>query len=336
MLSELYKDFDQTSCSGCQGCSILNSKKAVKAHMDYGELGKNDVLFITDSFRYSNGKILSLSDQERKVLASSCPVGFAMSPSVKCSDVKEADMSPANMDICRKHLSDTIDAVKPKIVFACGNLPLKMLLKKSGIKDKRGNVYEYVSNSGFKCSVMPTIHPYMAIVEPRYLEILKSDVRAGVSKAVYGEGSTYGFSYEVIDTIEALEKLDFLLDTDETIAFDLETTGLSFLKERITMLAIATSGKTYAIPLEHKDAPWGDNLPIVVEKLKKVFENPKNIKVGHNVKFDVKHLKNLKIRVANPYDTKIMGKLIDENSSNSLRELVKTHFPLYKVEDVRS
>ncbi len=336
MLNELYKDLEQNSCSGCKGCSILGLKKAVKSHMDFDKLPRCDILFITDSFRAKNHEIYSLTGQELSILKASCKDKFVCSPAVKCSDVKEADMSPDNMAVCRTHLSNTIDSVRPKIVFACGNLALKMLLKKSGIKDKRGNMYEYTSNSGFKCSVMPTIHPYMAIVEPSYLDVIKADINAGILKAIRGEADTYGFSYEVIDTEEKLSSLDWLVDTEEAVAFDTETTGLSFLNNKITMLSIASTKKVYTIPMEHKDSPWGDKLPLAINKLRKVFANPRNIKVGHNVKFDIKHLKNLNIEVVNPYDTKIMGKLIDENSSNSLRELVKTHFPLYKVEDVRS
>jgi uncharacterized protein YprB with RNaseH-like and TPR domain len=276
-----------------------------------------------------------LSPDEEKVIKSACKDRFVCSPAVKCSGVKESDMTPKNMNICRAHLSQTIEAVKPKIVFACGNLPLKMLLKKSGIKDKRGNIYEYVSDNGYKCLVMATLHPYMAVVEPKYLEVFLSDVKNGILKGVHGAAENYGFSFEIIDTVDKLSMLDFLVDTEDTIAFDTETTGLSFLDHKITMLSLAHNKMTFAIPIYHKDSPWGENLPLALKKIKLVLENPKNIKVAHNTKFDLKHLRNLDIFVTNHYDTKIMGKLLDENSNNSLADLVKTHFPLFMVEDVR-
>ena len=72
------------------------------------------------------------------------------SAAVKCPRVKEADMSPKNMNICRKHLHETILTVRPKLVFACGNLAMKMLIKKSGIMGKRGTQYSF-EHEDFKC-----------------------------------------------------------------------------------------------------------------------------------------------------------------------------------------
>ena len=167
MLNELYKDLEDIRCASCKGCSILSSSASIKSHMDYTDLKQCNILFITDSFKSRAGMPVCLSPDEEKVIKSACKDRFVCSPAVKCSGVKESDMTPKNMNICRAHLSQTIEAVKPKIVFACGNLPLKMLLKKSGIKDKRGNIYEYVSDNGYKCLVMATLHPYMAVVEPK-------------------------------------------------------------------------------------------------------------------------------------------------------------------------
>jgi uracil-DNA glycosylase family 4 len=105
--------------------------------MDYEELEPAPVLFLSDSIKYRLGTVRAFSKPEVQLLKESYPEKFVMAASVKCPSVKEADMSPNNMNACRQHLDATIDKVKPKLIFACGNLAMKMLIKKSGITNKR-------------------------------------------------------------------------------------------------------------------------------------------------------------------------------------------------------
>jgi uracil-DNA glycosylase family 4 len=100
---------------------------------------------------------------------------FVTAASVKCPSVGEADMSPKNMNLCRVHLDATIDRIRPKLIFACGNLALKMLLKKSGITNKRGKAFTFATESGFTCVVVPIYHPYSCIKRfPRHLALFKT------------------------------------------------------------------------------------------------------------------------------------------------------------------
>ena len=135
------------------------------------------------------------------------------------------------------------------------------------------------------------------------------------------------FSYKVLLNKEEVYALcDKLRDSQETIAADLETTGLNFLKDKIMTVAITTQEETWVIPIDHKDSPFiGDE--DVLQALRWIFENPKNKKVFHNAKFDMKFLRNYNIRVKNVWDTKIMHHLLDENMPKSLMDLVKLYFP---------
>lgn len=337
MLKDLYKDLEPESNEICRGCSILDSNKSVKCHMDYEGGRQSDILFLSDSFKLDYGTPVAFKADEHKILSNMCKLPFATSVSVKCSDVKDGDISPTDANLCRGHLDATISKIKPKIVFACGNLPLKMLLKKSGIKDKRGNIYEYTTKDGHSCTVMPIYPPYMAIVEPKYLTVIMQDIANGIEKVLKGKVDDYDFSYKVIrDGRELMEFREELSNISEPIAFDLETGGLDFLHAKVTTISISSSKGTWAIPFDHKDSPWSNNLDPVIVALRDVLGNTKNRKIGHNVKFDIKFLKNYGIAVVNAYDTKVMHRIINENLPNSLSELVKLYFPLFSVDYARN
>ena len=311
----------------CEGCSILNLNKPCHSYMDYEKVGQSDVLFLSDCVKYRNGQMSSFSKPEYAVIKEAFPFSFATAASVKCPGVKEADMSPTNMNLCRVHLDETIKKIRPKVVFACGNLPMKMLVKKSGITNKRGKAFPYETSDGHICTVVPVYHPYSVITEPRHKALFQKDLQNGYEKYVLEKRENSNFSYKVLLNKEEVYALcDKLRDSQETIAADLETTGLNFLKDKIMTVAITTQEETWVIPVDHKDSPFiGDE--DVLQALRWIFENPKNKKVFHNAKFDMKFLRNYNIRVKNVWDTKIMHHLLDENMPKSLMDLVKLYFP---------
>ena len=143
----------------CHGCSILDKSKPAHSIMDYEELRESPVLFLSDSLKQKLNQMVPFTKQDMKLLEDSYKEDFVCAAAVKCPSVREADMTPDNMKLCRAHLEATIDKVKPKLVFPCGNLAMKMLIKKSGITDKRGKYYEYITTRGHSCIVVPIFHP---------------------------------------------------------------------------------------------------------------------------------------------------------------------------------
>jgi hypothetical protein len=314
----------------CGGCSILEKSKPCHSIMDYEELQTSPVLFLSDSIKYKLGSTQAFSKAEIELLKDCYPEKFVMAASVKCPSVKEADMSPSNMNLCRQHLEATIDKVKPKLIFACGNLAMKMLIKKSGITNKRGKSYDYRTNLGHSCIVVPIYHPYSCIKEPRHLPLFRTDVSNAYEKYVLGKVSEGNFSYKVLTKIEEVENLaKTLKDFEGTIAVDTETTGLNFLTDNIMTISFTTSDGTWVIPLDHKDSPFRKGEPdyaTVWKSMRHILENPKSRKVFHNAKFDLKFLINYGIYTKNVWDTKIMHHLLDENMPKSLMDLTKLYF----------
>jgi uncharacterized protein YprB with RNaseH-like and TPR domain len=311
----------------CEGCSILKKSKPCHSIMDYEELPQSEVLFLSDSIKYKYGEAQPYSPMEYKTIEDATSVSFVCAASVKCPSVREADMFPADMKICRQHLEETIDKVKPKLVFPCGNLAMKMLIKKSGITSKRGKAYEFTSNSGHSCIVVPISHPYSVIKEPRHSYLFQADIKNAIEKYVLGKTGGGDFTYETLTEIKDVEVLgEMLKGTEKTIAVDIETTGLNFRKDSVQTISISSEDKTWVIPLDHKDSPHKDSV-YVWNQLKQILENPKNKKVFHNAKFDLKFLLNHGIDPKNVWDTKIMHHLINENLPKSLMDLVKLYFP---------
>ena len=310
----------------CEGCSILEKNKPCYSVMDYQELEESSVLFLSDSLAYKFGKATPFRPSEYNLLKEIYKEAFVCAASVKCPSVKEADMSPDNMKLCRVHLEATIDKVKPKLVFVCGNLAMKMLIKKSGITDKRGKSYEFTTSAGHTCIVVPIYHPYAVLKEPRHRHLFEIDIKNAYEKYVLGKRGGGNFTYKTLMQVDEVEELTAQLkDSEETLAVDIETTGLNFLKDIIQTIAISSGDQTWVIPLDHKDSPHKENTK-VWGLLKQILENPKNKKVFHNAKFDCKFLINNGIYTKNVWDTKIMHHFIDENLPKSLMDLVKLYF----------
>jgi DNA polymerase-1 len=298
--------------------------------MDYEFLTEGPVLFLSDSFRYKYGKLEAFSKQERELIGSLYPEKLQYSASVKCPTVRELDMTPDNMKLCRAHLNATIDKVKPRLVFACGNLAMKMIIKKSGIMNKRGSSYEYRTNSGHSCIVVPIYHPYAVLKEPRHRYLFETDIKNAYEKYVLGKTATGNFTYKVLTEIEDVEILgERLRDSKETLAIDIETTGLNFRTDSIQTIAFASKEQTWVLPLDHKDSPFRKGQPHYAKVwviLRRILENPNNKKVFHNAKFDLKFLINYGIDTKNVWDTKIMHHFINEMAPKSLMDLVKLYF----------
>jgi len=329
-LENLFSDKEVTIQNPlCEGCSILGKNKPCHSIMDHDHLQEADVLFLSDSFKFKFGNPYPFDSVEYKTIKEVFPHEAAFSTSVKCPGVKEADMSPANMEICRQHLEATINKVKPKLVFVCGNLAMKMLVKKSGITNKRGKIYAYSTEDGHTTQVCPIFHPYSVVKEPRHKYLFERDIHNAYEKYILEKKGSGKVEYEVLMQVEDVKRVaQELSETTNTISCDIETTGLNFLTDKVMSIAISSKDGTWVIPLEHRDSPFlKDSLTQVWGSVKDIMRNPHNKKVFHNAKFDLKFLLKEGITVVNVWDTKIMHHLIDENIPKSLKDLVKLYFP---------
>ena len=317
----------------CDGCTVLKHRKPVHSIIDYASLPQADVLFLSDSFKHRMGKSTAFSVEELEDIIGPATrlipeQDICFSTAVKCPSVSDSEMSADDKDICRQHLSNTIDKVKPKVVFPCGNFAMKMLTKKSGITNKRGTAFDYSTDTGYSCIVVPIYHPFFVIKEPRHRYLFDLDIRNAYNKYVLGKDTPSELLYELVTDFDQLSEYDYLLTTEEPIAIDIETTGLNFLTDTIMTISLSCQEKSIVLPIHHKDSPLSQGeLVSFLKWLSYALTNPSNKKVFHNAKFDLKFLKAYGLEVVNVWDTKIMSHLVNENIPKSLKELVKIYFP---------
>ena len=297
-----------------------------------------DILFVSDSFKQDDmGQVCAFNDQEENLIFDTLlSTGYnqldkvAYTPAVKCPAVKERDISASDRNICRSHIQKSIEIIRPKLIFLCGNLAMIMVLKKSGITNKRGNVFDYELADGTKIPVVPIYHPTQVIIEPKFKYLFELDIQNAIEAFIVNSKKDNSLDWEMIDNVESLNKIDPYLDYD--VAIDIETTGFDFIKGKIQTIAMSFSTdkgyKTFVFPFNHKDFNDDKFKSELIKYSEKIFLNEKTKKVFHNAKFDMKFLKKSGFPdIVNVYDTKLIHHLIDENLPKSLKDLVNYYFP---------
>ena len=117
-----------------------------------------------------------------------------------------------------------------------------------------------------------------------------------------------------IESAEEFDKLFYEPNKDkknEILAWDLETSGFSFLKDKIGCITLSFDGKTgYYIPWRYVDK----------KKLGEILKNNKQL--GANLKFDVKYLWANGVPEATiDEDVLLMAHTLDETRANSLKAM---------------
>lgn len=145
---------------------------------------------------------------------------------------------------------------------------------------------------------------------------------------------------EVVDTSEALERLENRLTGAKVISFDTETTSTNQMQADLVGISLAVDeGKGYYIPVGHR-RELGTQLPIesVVQALRKPLTDPHIPKVGHNLKYDYVMLVRNGLKPSPlAFDTMIAEWLTNPASHNlGLKNLawVRLDFKMTEIEEL--
>lgn len=152
-------------------------------------------------------------------------------------------------------------------------------------------------------------------------------------------------AYELVLTLDALDRWIAAAVEAGTVAIDTETTSLDPLRCHLVGVSLAVEpGRACYIPFRHTtgeaqgslllggpdEAPRGPALIDHAEglaRLKRLCEDPSVLKVGHNLKYDLQVLKACGIEVAPLDDTMLMSYVLDGGAhGHGLDELCKLHF----------
>ena len=122
------------------------------------------------------------------------------------------------------------------------------------------------------------------------------------------------------------------LSACQEFAFDTETTGLDSIEDKAIGISFGLGkGRAFYVPLLSKDLHGLEPLEII-QKLAPIFEDPKKLKIAHNLKFDLKMLRNTGIHPVGPFaDTMLASFLLDSSGIHSMDSLSKKHLRLIKI-----
>lgn len=127
-----------------------------------------------------------------------------------------------------------------------------------------------------------------------------------------------GFNFQLIATPEQLEQFIIELKKHDSFVFDVETTGLDVFTAELIGISFSFARETaYYLPFDHKDHK-------AKTLLLDVFSS-NQLKIGHNLKYDLAILKNHGIEASGPFfDTMIASYLLDPiGQGHGLKKLAK-------------
>ena len=129
--------------------------------------------------------------------------------------------------------------------------------------------------------------------------------------------------YHLVNTQEELEQLIGLLNKQKEFCFDTETDNLEPRHANLVGVSFSFKEKeAFYVPIpEVKD--FSDSL---IQQFSSVFLNAKILKIGHNLKYDLKVLSRYGINVSSAcFDTMIAHYLINPESKQSMDFLAEQH-----------
>lgn len=129
--------------------------------------------------------------------------------------------------------------------------------------------------------------------------------------------------YQYIHTKTGRKLLLEKLLQQKEVCFDTETTGLNTFEAEMVGLAVSFEAQTgYYITFPENQ----EETQAILDEFKPFFENPNILKIGHNLKYDLKVLANYNIKVkGNLFDTMIAHYLINPDMRHSMDILAETY-----------
>jgi DNA polymerase I len=142
------------------------------------------------------------------------------------------------------------------------------------------------------------------------------------------------FDYRAIRAEKELNTMMKELRGADRLVFDTETTSIDPLEATVIGISFsALPGKAWFVSLE-QDESFRKKC---IAEFKKILEDPKRIKGGQNVKYDILALRSLGIRCVSPFfDTMIASYLLNPDRQHNLDTLAKEHlnYSMVSYEDL--
>lgn len=114
--------------------------------------------------------------------------------------------------------------------------------------------------------------------------------------------------YHLVQTEADMQALVTLLSTVDVISLDTETTSTNAIEAQLVGLSFAIEEKkAYYVPVPEQ----ADEAQNIVNRFKAIYENPKTLKVGQNIKYDLEVLRSYGVALQGPlFDTMVAHYLL--------------------------
>ena len=130
-------------------------------------------------------------------------------------------------------------------------------------------------------------------------------------------------NYHLIDTPELRKSLAGFLSLQKEFCFDTETTSLETTEAELVGVSFCyLKGEAYFVPCPEDQ----EETQKIIDEFKEVLENPKIVKIGQNLKYDIQVLKNYDIHVQGRiFDTMLAHYLIDPETAHRMDVIAETY-----------
>ena len=114
--------------------------------------------------------------------------------------------------------------------------------------------------------------------------------------------------YHLVQTEADMQALVTLLSTADVISLDTETPSTNAIEDQLVGLSFAIEEKkAYYVPVPEQ----ADEAQNIVNRFKAIYENPKTLKVGQNIKYDLEVLRSYGVALQGPlFDTMVAHYLL--------------------------
>jgi DNA polymerase-1 len=148
---------------------------------------------------------------------------------------------------------------------------------------------------------------------PRLKELFKELEFTKLLQEISSLETKEKLDYKIIKSEKEFEKLIADLEKVGEFAIDTETTSLNPIDAELVGISISCQEKeAFYIPVNHIDGEKNLDLPAVIKNFKKILEDEKIKKIGHNLKFDLEILRQYDIELKGIYfDTMVASYLLN-------------------------
>ena len=334
----MYYVIDEVACDKC-GLWENSTSGALRKAGIFGRGSGRNGLFILGDFLYTDDIRLGMpfAGKSGELLGSVLrEVGINEHDSYITNVLKCRGMAKISVDqtrFCLDNNKHDTPKEAPRLLVLLGLTALKTVTGLQKITDRRGILFD-AEWQGQKVKVVTTYHPNAVLRQPKLYDVFKEDFR---KVRDYLENVNYQDLPEIRKEYINSESrffhwMHYLRDHPEIeITVDLETTGLSFKKDKIICMALVFEGPDGIVGITFLTAPkvgwWHADFgnSKIMELLVDVFYGRKA--VFQNGDFDTKMLWSHGIYVENGFDTLDAHLLIDENLPHGLKFLVTQYLP---------